>query len=385
MKSIKLALLGFVSRKKLTLIILIQLTAVLCVLNILIASLNNRRMLLEPYEGIADQKGFYFNDALGEFENSDDLTSMLSSSARVFSIRQASAFLDSQEPFKLLVLPDEFYDSLRMPLADKSSETSPGAVIFRGHGNYKAGDAVPFTCYRIHNKFTVLGVLTDTSYVPDLTSFNYEDDIGLFYEQVSTDTTDTVYALMSERDYVRLGYDPSCCARQAGMIIYYPDAADSSDLEQDKALLDQIGMTRELEDIYSLSVKNLKETEKKYLPLALIVFFVVIVGVVFGMGIRTSGQLKNYAVYYIYGANSYDVFKINLLTDLVLILCSAILSALALFLFEAFGASAGFGLVFRLNNISASLLLIAAVLVMSAILPIGLIRRTRPAELLKEE
>ena len=72
MKSIKLALLGFVSRKKLTLIILIQLTAVLCVLNILIASLNNRRMLLEPYEGIADQKGFYFNDALGEFENSDD-------------------------------------------------------------------------------------------------------------------------------------------------------------------------------------------------------------------------------------------------------------------------------------------------------------------------
>ena len=380
MKYLRVSLIALMSRFKYNIVIVLQLVIVICIVNILIGSLNSRQMLIDPYKGMIDQQGFYFLDLLS---NESEMP-QLNKCAQYLTIRQAPSSLPSGESFKVIILPDDFIKGLHLPLSEEKQIDEPSAILFRNNNSYHAGDKIAFNCGTAPCELYVSGILTDISYIPDFTKMNYVEDINMFYHRVTKGITTGMYALISESDYSKLGFNVQEAFKQPGMIVYYPETICDADYKSDRVVLDDIGWTRELSDIYNMSMDTINDMYRKYIPLAIIIVMIIIVGVVFSIGIQTVRQLNNYSVYYLCGLKWSNTMFINLLCNNILTIFSSILSAIIIFTVDVTGYAAEFGLVFNNINLIASIVLIVIILTVSAIAPMIIVFKQQPAELLRK-
>lgn len=383
MKYLKLALLSLAERKRTSLILLVQLTAVFLVVSVVIGSVNSRSILHEPYKDILTKQGWYiaaFGDPEGTAETYFKDCSV---KPELLIIHQAFAHDSSGRYYKIAVLPEMLFEGLRLPSAHTSSEGDAGRVYgFAARGDFDAGDSLDLDLgdgKRISG-LKVSHLLTDPTYYPIFRSYRADGDISMLYQSISSDTERDNYLIISERTAEALGIPEDYLSSGAVFIAWFPEPLDDSEYEPLAGFIESMGCAVPLKEILRRTDKQLNDDVKRYAPLAVISVIVVIIGTAGAIAIQTLREMKRSAVLYLCGMKWRRIMLISLFRILLLLTAAAIISGAAMILLQTGSIAAKLGMVFDRKNIYAAAGLAALTVCSSMVMPAVLLRRTSPAE-----
>ena len=182
-----------------------------------------------------------------------------------------------------------------------------------------------------------------------------------------------------------LGFKDSEIFMHPNVIAYYPDPIDSAAFEEMTEAFRKNSnvMMTPLPELKQKSDESLKEDLGKYVPLAAVIIIVVILGTAGAIAIQTLDEMKNYAVMYLCGMKWRRTVLVSLCKVLMLLLAAVVISVGAMMILQKQNISAELGLAFGSRNTYISLALAGAAVACSVLLPVLLLRRSQPAEIMR--
>lgn len=381
---IKMALKSMRSFKMRYVILIIQITAVLFALNFVVASINNQYSQYLPYEEMLSKKGFYFTDMqIATDDNYIPLESVLSDEANVFEIRTLSYAYDmiSTTDYKAITIyiyEDGFYEKLNFSLQsgkkslDNDSELS-SAVITQNVHNIGIGDYIKMPEY--NRKIYVCGVMTAPTYIANQTRHKYNGDVSTLYQKIS-DAGNTIFVLMSQSEFSKLGIPLDETISDLNKIIYY-NSTDTESYKKDLEILNERGYCTELSQIKKATTDNINSVLLKYMPLIAAVLIVVLYGVVNYSAIQAMSKSKINGVFFLCGMTQKQCVATSGANTAIVLIISFILNALIFLMLTITKAVYTIGLVFNAYNIIVTLAIILIIFVFGLIMPMLLIDKKR--------
>lgn len=407
MKYFKLALLSIGERFKTNLLIVLQLTFMLVLVNYMIGSMHSRSMLSDTYRSVLDKQGWYMQ--YNDFDEIDRLINQAAETGEDLSlpsaeeqlvgyleqfdpkpeykgICQASGWLEDGYYADIFILPDEWFDDLTLPVKS-SSLGSNKLLVFSNKSGIGAGDEFRFkTTNQRWLTLKATGTLTDPAYIPRQTSWHRDGSIDMLYQKVSSSKDDQAFMITSVSAAESFGFEKSEMPMTSSTIVYYPDPIPEADYDRltDKLQADgmNVGYTK-LSDLKAAAESDLKEDLGKYVPLAVVVILIVVLGTAGAIAIQTLDEMKHYAILYLCGMKRKEAVLINLCKVMILLTASLAVSAAVMSVLQSQNIAADLGLSFGRTNLYVSLLLIALTLISSVMLPFILLRKNEPAELMR--
>lgn len=387
MKYLKLAKLAFCEKLKVNLILILQVFAVFVVINVLIGSVNSRQMLKEPYKDVLNKQGFVTYQMPLPEENGDtnyypidDIKSMLSDKAEVVSFEYLTFQTNSNDLVKVIACDDDFYSKLNLPLV---SGKKGNAVITQNMLGIGSGDSVDVLNVGAKGNIKISGVLTNPTYIPWTNSGTSEkSDISIFYKKYDISSNDGTFIIMNMSAFKALEIERGYYVTQIGKFIYYPQRVSEDIYQKDYEAMNQ-GNTLNIEEINKDTNKMINEDLKKYVPLCILVFTIVLIGVACSMAIQSLYQMKNYGIYYLCGMKWNNAVGICGSCVLIILVISGVLSAVTLKLLILFGVLANLGIVININNLYVSLIMAVLIFVISMIVPFVNINKQTPVNIIR--
>lgn len=381
---IKMALKSMRSFKMRYVILIIQITAVLFALNFVVASINNQYSQYLPYEEMLSKKGFYFTDI--QIATDDDyipLESVLSDEANVFEIRTLSYAYDmiSTTDYKAITIyiyEDVFYEKLNFSLQsgkkslDNDSEI-PSVVITQNAHNIGVGDYIKMPEY--NRKIYVCGVMTAPTYIANQTRHKYNGDVSTLYQKIA-DTGNTIFVLMSQSEFSKLGIPFDETLSDLNKIIYYNNI-DTESYKKDLEFLNERGYCTELSQIKKATTDNINGVLLKYMPLIVTVLIVVLYGVVNYSAIQAMSKSKINGVFFLCGMTQKQCVATSGANTAIVLIISFILNALIFLMLAITKAVYTIGLVFNAYNIIMTSVIILIIFLFGLIMPMLLIDKKR--------
>lgn len=387
MKYLKLAKLAFCEKLKVNLILILQVFAVFVVINVLIGSVNSRQMLKEPYKDVLNKQGFVTYQMPLPEENGDtnyypidDIKSMLSDKAEVVSFEYLTFQTNSNDSVKVVACDDDFYSKLNLPLV---SGKKGSAVITQNMLGIGSGDSVDVLNVGAKGNIKISGVLTNPTYIPWTNSGTSEkSDISIFYKKYDISSNDGTFIIMNMSAFKALEIERGYYVTQIGKFIYYPERVSEDIYQKDYEAMNQ-GNTLNIEEINKDTNKMINEDLKKYVPLCILVFTIVLIGVACSIAIQSLYQMKNYGIYYLCGMKWNNAVGICGSCVLIILVISGVLSAVTLKLLILFGVLANLGIVININNLYVSLIMAVLIFVISMIVPFVNINKQTPVNIIR--
>lgn len=366
---------SLLSRAGFSVLIIIELTLLLTAANIAQAQHNSRTMLYDPYAPYISSQGFVCNLPMNEIDTLKALPG-----AKVLEEKQ---YTDSSLGLDIIVLPDDVFDKLRLPvqsgkLFDSTDRSENVKLIVTPNAEGYWQDMTFTDSNNI--SFEISAVLTDPTYVP---RFPYS--IGMSYEDF--------YFNYDSEYYVRQPYLFTCesMMTNAGADLYTMNIAMVC-FEDEMPEEEYLALERDLNETGISTIQNrtiekrsrqiLKDDFKRSMPPVAAFSVIVFIGLVSCSLMITKSMLHKLAVFYCSGATKADCIIISILQMLILMLCAAVLSAVALIIINSRVIANKIGFVFRASNLTLSGLIIAACILISLAAPLLMIPRTDPRELL---
>ena len=382
---IKMALKSMRSFKMRYVILINQITAVLFALNFVVASINNQYSQYLPYEEMLSKKGFYFTDIQTTTDdNYIPLESVLSDKASIFEIRSLGYAYDMISPtdykaITIYIYEDEFYEKLNFSLqsgkknADNVSKT-PSAVITQNVHNIGVGDYIKMPEY--NQEIHVSGVMTAPTYIANQTRHKYNGNVSTLYQKIAADNGNTVFVLMSQSEFSKLGIPLEETISVSNKIIFYDDV-DIATIEKDLANLNERGYCTELSQIKKATTDNINSILFKYIPLIAAVLIVVLYGVVNYSAIQAMSKAKINGVFFLCGMTQKQCVATSAANTAIVLIISVILNALIFLMLTITNAVHTVGLVFDAYNIFVTSAIILIIFAFGLIMPTLLINRKR--------
>ena len=406
MKYLKLAFLSIRERLKTDLVLVFQLIVMFVLVNYIIGSVSSRTMLSDTYRSVLDKQGWYFTYHDIEYEieykqqeeesggpvygvnwysETTKLLSQLEYPPEILAVGQASGWVNGDFDADVYVLPDQLFDDVTLPVRS-SSPGSNKLLLFPSKSGIGAGDE--FTMETTgHRKLTLraTGILTDPTYIPSQTGWNRDGDISMLYKKLSGAKERHAYMITCVSTAEALGFKDSEIFMHPNIIAYYPDHIDSAAFEEMTEAFRKNSnvMMTPLPELKQKSDESLKEDLGKYVPLAAVIMIVVVLGTAGAIAIQTLDEMKNYAVMYLCGMKWRRTVLVSLCKVLMLLLAAVVISVGAMMILQKQNISAELGLAFGSRNIYISLALSGAAVACSVILPVLLLRRSQPAEIMR--
>lgn len=181
------------------------------------------------------------------------------------------------------------------------------------------------------------------------------------------------------------GFNDSEIFMHETVIAYYPEHIDDAAFERmTDAFRKNFNVAfTPLSELKQKSDESLKKDLGKYAPLAAVVMLIVIVGTAGAIAIQTLDEMKHYAVMYLCGMKWKRSVLINLCKVVILLTVSLLISGSIMSVLQSQNISAELGLSFGRTNLYASLALVGLTVICSVLLPLLLLRRSEPAEIMR--
>ena len=407
MRYIRLAFLSISERKGSAVMLVIQLTVMLLLINLMISSVGSRTMLTDTYRSVLDKQGwfvsYYREPTEEETEKHISLTpemlcSELEELLDSLEVRPERQYLsempvdlESGEQGHLVVLPDRFYKDMTLPAADSSMLTGYDMTVFPAGTGLRAGDSFTFTVLDITQwqyksvQAKVSSLLTDPTYIPSFTHWAEGGDITMLYKKVSTETDSSAYIITSVSQAERLGLSLGGIYRFSSAMVFFPDRIDTAlfaEMENRLASVSGVSLLP-VSEINKKAELALRDDYRKYVPLGAVITVIVLLGTAGSIAVQTLDEMKNYAVLYLCGMKWRRTVLISICKVVILLAISLLISGGAMAVLQEHSVSAQLGLVFGRSNLTASLLLALLTLLCSAAMPFVLLRRNEPAEVMR--
>lgn len=404
MKYLRYGCLSIAKNMLFTVIMVLEIVVLLVSTNLMVANINSREVLQNPYEDIITDNSYFCNsdpnhDGPEEYDKFYSLFDRFKSAKVTFL---NSTYIDDDVFFKM-ALP---LKSGSWPEKAKDDQGRPYAVVTPDY-LAEPGDVI-----NIQNvgEVVVSGVLTDVTYLPGEPTHPVIESVTDLYKPV--DFTDTLKSIKNGNTSMftyqnQRALMASSCDKEGSYssycIVTYNDDISDEDIKHNEKVMQEIkdfrfklddGDEEELANRYEF--KNLSEAKEntdnyvaeiynQLIPIMLVVFAIVLIGLIGSVAINTATQIKNYGVYFLCGSKWSDCLKISFANILIILLFSCGISAALLYVGQNMNLDYLIGQAYGWNNLFVSIGMVVGMIVLSLVIPFFIIRFTSPVEVVKNE
>ena len=388
MKYLKFGFESILKRVGFNILIIVEIALLLLVTNIMIANCNNKSFLYEPYREILSCKGYdeTFDIAWkGDFVTLNEKVQQFKGDVSLYTF----GIVSSSEIAEIgYTLNDNIFLKMNLPLKKGSwpskvtDENGNYNIIVSPNSEHNVGDIIQ----NKYGTFKVAGILTDITYYPQyLNSYSDTLDLNAYYEKVDyrncDDSMDT-YAIIPESVFPNLLESNVLTFRY---LICYNTPPTKEEDTYNKNIIEELGGSGYTFEEERLSIeKSINKLYRDITPIVLCVSAIVLFGLIGLLAINIKSQIHDYAIYFICGCRWKDCIKISFMNVLIIIFVSMILFGILMNILNIFGLSATIGLSFAINNVYITLFILIAIIIISLIAPLFIIKNTSPVETIKE-
>lgn len=388
-----------------TVIMVLEIAALLVTTNITIGSVNSKQVLAKPFEDFLCKEGYYFN-----FDGSLDTTEDYNKFYNLLSKFKSADLYSAERISYTNIVADKIFFNFAMPLqsgswpkAAKDENGTPYVVVSPDYMK-NAGDTI-----FVDNvgECIVSGVLTEVTYIPNIAV--YADDITSLYESADYKSTieqikngsqnalefSNSAIIIAESAYNYFAEKPSLAN---SCFIVYNDDISKSDKEYNEKLIKQISGFYPVDDFHPIApsftpFSQIKADTDEYitnsyidiLPIILVVAAIVLIGLIGSAAINTVTQIKNYGIYFLCGSKWSDCLRIAFANILIILVFSGIISGVLLYASTYLNLNYLIGQVYAWNNLFISAGILLVMMILSLIIPFSIIRFTSPVEVIKSK
>ncbi len=403
---LKSALRQLKRNKFMNILIVVQLAAVMTILCVLVSMVESRMAYYKPFADDINSTGYLCNIDISISEN--DIKNDLKGAKCEFTyngfytVNLTSDKISDEEQYKYypdtVILSDKWINAYTPQmhsgnwLNNLPDDGYIHAVVTPGNPfGYKTGDII--TCYNyegeLSEKVKIIGMMDNKQYIVGYSAFTQTDVPNRynFFDMYYTYNTqvETRWGLCipkSEIERSRL-YEGDFSVRGMGFVMC--NGMNESDMDEiyEKLLINYSPTyTTSLDEIKENSFKYINEQLYILLPIALCIFLLTLITTVSVISISVNSQLKTYASFYICGAKWRDCALISFLYSLIVCIIASVISIAAIFIIMQNSLTV---IKIGVFEIMAMLLAVIIYLILSAIMPLLIIGKTQPKEILNKE
>lgn len=259
--------------------------------------------------------------------------------------------------------------------ADTRSDEIAAVVTY--NTKYKVGDLVEFTDSVNHYNFRIIGMLDKTAQTINTNGDSKSNYYYTFKDIYQTKNLLEFYVNYEDVKNAEISQEPIGVL----FVVYEKGLNDEEKLELNRKLY-QFGALMDLSELNQNSIEYLKSDITLILPISLCILILTLINSVAVNAIQTKTNLKAYSIFFICGAKWKVGIIISLLNGLFTWLFGVVLSGILAFIFTNMNGSSQYIISFNLPEIIMCVLMGLLNIIVSIILPILIISKQNPRELL---
>lgn len=374
MDAVKLSLLNFKKNIFSIILIIFEIAALFLSVNYLTSTLRERGMLIAPFEFMFNDKTAFVNDDYfinnsmmfheTELQSREHILENVAGSYKIYDVMSA---ISADGNYTVISLSDEIYGQLALPLqlgSYKSSVGTVGTMLGEHEITLQSGDVL---------KLTTSGVLTTTTFIPEMNSVSNTMSVSEFYSNSVNEPNIIITDRRSISDF-----ESQFRGRACFFIEFTENAAENI------AALRNVTTAMPVLDIAKSSQAELNDDLSGFIPLICVIGFIVLLGIVFVSVIIFKDNERKNAVFLLCGYSKKGIVGLHCAGIFLIIVLSAGISWAAFEVLKILEIEAVSGVKLTVENLVVSVLTILALVTAAVIAPMILTARKSPADYLRE-
>lgn len=373
MNALKLFALSFKKNLFSFILVILEIAALLTAENYMICALNEREMLNAAYYPVLTENSAFVYDMGSLFyegtfrESRQKLLEQIPQNYKIYD-----TIIYSNGDISVISVSDEIYGNLALPLSygnygDVSGGSAATLNTKTGENNIVFDDGSVLT-------LNVCGLLTETTYLPEMTSNNSSEmTVSDFYINSINDKN----IILTSRSAVKGFEDKFSCT--PGFIIEFSENAKDNLLQLNKGK----AMTVNASEIIANSNKALSEDKASFLPLVMSVGIVVVIGIACISVITFKENERRNGVLWICGYSRAEIIGVHTAGIALITALSVIISLAAYGLLKSGGNEMLTGINLTFENFIVTFITCVLLSVISSVVPAVKSRKSSPVEYLR--
>lgn len=417
MKYFRYGFFSVIKKPLFNILIVLELAGIFIVGNLTIAASNSRSVYYDPYAEIMNSEGYVFTPRKNRnseydkdlrvkaaYDNLDGITTVCNYYHTLYTDYEKfnnPMFPQDYYSKNVVAFDNRIYEKFNLPLekgrwasCQKNNSGQIEAVAIRNSDKIDIGDVIPFYQAVVNDDepnniryekvfdIVIVGIIANNTYCPGINlAINQEQNVLGCYELQMT-SSDSSYFVACGADKHLI--DDHLLGISTAYMIYDENYSESKDSANREKLSMLGGSLMEMSTFRQNSDQYLYEQFIKLMPVLLGVFLIVLVELICSVTMNTRNQLKNYGIYFLCGCRWKDVLKISLANAGIIIGLGALLGMTGTVIFEFTPYAKLFEQNLDCNNVYLTFILILLMLMLSIVIPIFIIGKTQPVEIIKE-
>ena len=374
MNAVKLSLLNL--RKNIFSIILIifETATLFLSMNFLVSTLKERSMLIVPFEFLFNDNTAFVNDDNfvnnftmfneTELQSREHILENVKGDYKIYDVKSANS---ADGNYTVISLSDEIYNRLRLPLQSGSYKNSVGTIgtLLGEHEITLPSGAVL--------KLTMSGVLTATTFIPEMNSVNSAMSVSELY----CNSVNEPNIIITNRSSIS-DFESQFKGRTCFFIEFSENAAENI------ATLRNVTTAMPISNMVKNSQTELNDDLSGFIPLICVIGFIVLLGIVFISVIIFKDNERKNAVFLLCGYSKRGIVGLHCAGIFLITVLSAGISLAAFGVLKILEIEAVIGINLTFENLAVSVLTILMLIITAAIVPTILTAGKSPADYLRE-
>ena len=384
--------------KLMNLLTVLQMSATFIILISMISTVISRFTYYIPVKEFLDKKGnFYtvFNvinpDTGVTLRSTDEIYKLLGGEKEITAQYSVWLKYEKGEKTDRFISYDDKYAEIFTPelecghwfKTDSTVHETIPVVVSQNDYGLKPGDIINLSCFDNKVKGEIIGVLSEDTKIflfPD--NFDAKVDFRTFYRNYSYEREESVLFLMQQKDLL----DKQVIMQLNGnVMINYPDSISDEIIENDVRKMKSLNTLRfeSSDKMKKNSIEFILSQINGVLPVFICIVILTLVGSASISALSARHQLKNYAVYYICGLKWMNCAWVNFFSSLLCVSASLFLSIGGIFVLQINGLLKNTVIELGFFQISGCIAVSLLYIGFSMILPMRIIGKNTPAQILK--
>ena len=385
----------------LNLILILQLSVALILVNMVLGQVNAYKITSDLFENLLTEKGVYYMPSMpGIFPEEgrvrEDVASGLTHVKTSAGVYQFYFYSESNADLSIpaMAIDRLLADKLRYPLKKGVWPTDAGAtegipvvVSSEKHG-FQVGRTVSVAARqglggKSKVSLKVAGVLRSPVYALNFNRSGNVVSSGDVFAQYDEERYDVPLLIFCIDD---LGRDTDLYyTANINSLIFFQEGIGQEDIEANLAFLRNRGYAETLDVMYANGRKDIKTNITSFLPFIISILSISLIGLVSLNLLNTILHMKVFAVYYICGSRWKNCFLVIVSYMFIIFYISLLLVAGMYYYLRCSNAFHHLGLQLALNNILVSVGLYALVMSLAAVAPWFILTAAYPQEIIRRQ
>lgn len=399
---IRLGINEFIRNIKRNIMVILQLTAILILSVLMVSVYDAQTRMSRAVMKYIDDTGIYYTYKFGATQLSDEeLSGKLTGVESIIHANETGAGVHKGErliaSFSLLSYDEEkvnyrpplktgrWYDSV------KEEEGVINVVVAENSMGYSTGDVIEVEGHRKDSgklSLKITGTVYDKTMLfggNGWSSDNNNSYLNLFTTQYELKQGDylrgapDIYAVMSEENVQKYGFYTNALKG----IIDLKDDITEKEMDENKEILKENCMVTDTASMEQNSEKILFNKLGGISVVFVVLLLITITSIICSGAVTFLYERRNYGIYFITGNNWKNTILLSLMNWLLVCLSAVLLSGVAFGAAIITGLAEKYTLSFTWVNAAIYLAIIAATLVTALAIPLHMLRKSQPVQILK--